>query len=98
MFLREPFEKLDAAIRALICKDTPLQDRLDSAIAEVTLLKENDFPPDLRAEFSQLMDRIHAYQGSRDRSDIQVDIALAILALFKDLVAFTGMVSKKIGQ
>jgi len=94
MSIRDVFNTLNSALYALTCIDASLQDRLTSAIAEVTDLKEEDFPPDFRAEARKLLAIIHVDFKSNDRSDMQSDIALAILELYTNLVANTGMVSK----
>ena len=92
MPLKYAFEKFDAAIRALICLDIPLSDRLDAAIVEVSLLTANkDLPPDFRKEFNQIMDKVHTYRGENHRADMQADIAWAIFEIYKKLAAFTGM-------
>ena len=91
MPLKYAFEKFNAAIRALICLDIPLSDRLDAAIVEVSLLTPNkDLPPDFRKEFNQIMDKIHAYRSQNHRADMQAEIAWEIFDIYKKLVAFTG--------
>ncbi len=93
MPLKEAYAKLDAAFHALACSELSLHDRLEAAIAEVTLLKaERDFPPDYRGEFHQLMDEIHTYRESGDRPDLQSSLASTILEMFKKLLSFTVMV------
>jgi hypothetical protein len=94
MSSRTVYEKLDAAIRVLICNDISLHDRLDIAIAEVILLKEENLPPDFRKEFNQLIDTIHIYRDSENDSALQSNIALSIFEIFKKLVSSTGIVSK----
>ena len=44
MPLRDGYEKLEAAMRAVIGNDMSLHDRLERAIDEVTLRKEGDLP------------------------------------------------------
>ncbi len=91
MPLNHAFEKLDAAMRALICLDIPLQDRLGAAIFEVSLIiPDKDLPPDLRKDFSELMGKIHAYRSQPGRPDLQPDMAWGIFDLYKKLLGFTG--------
>ncbi len=91
MPLNYAFEKLNAASRALICLDIPLHDRLGAAIFEVSLITaDKDLPPDLRKDFAELMEKIHAYRCQPSRPDMQPDIAWMIFDVYKKLLAFSG--------
>lgn len=92
MPLDHAFEKLNAAMRALICLDVPLSDRLHAASAEISLVKpEKDLPPDFRKQFDLLVDKIHAYRSENMPAAMQPEIAWDIFDLFKKLVSFTQM-------
>ncbi len=91
MPLNYAFEKLNAGSRALICLDIPLRDRLDAAIFEVSLITaDKDLPPDLRQDFAELMEKIHAYRCQPDRPDLPPDTAWKIFDVYKKLLGFTG--------
>ncbi len=90
MSLRDVFEKLDKAMYILACTDSSLQDRLDAAIVEIVSLQERELPPDLRKEFNQLIEQIHAYRNSAEHSGLQQsDLALAIFQIFKHFTSRT---------
>ncbi len=91
MPLKYAFEKLDAAARALICLDIPLHDRLDAAIFEVSLITaDKDLPPDLRKDFSILMEKIHAYRCQPGHPDLPPEVSWSIFDVYKKLLGFTG--------
>ncbi len=91
MPLNYAFEKLNAASRALICLDIPLHDRLDAAIFEVLLITaDKDLPPDLRKDFVQLTEKIHAYRCQPGRPDLPPEVAWSIFDVYKKLLGFTG--------
>jgi hypothetical protein len=79
--LKEIIKRFDAASRTLACTDKSLHDRLDGAIIEISSLDERDFNPDIRKGFRQVIEKIHAYRNSGDRSDMQSDTALSILEM-----------------
>lgn len=79
--LKETIRKFDLASRTLACTDESLHDRLEEAIFEISTLKERDFNPDLRKGFILVMDKIHLYRVSGDRSDLQSNTALSILEM-----------------
>jgi hypothetical protein len=89
MSIKQVFEKLDKAVFNLACTDKSFYDRLDLAIFEFTLLKERDLPPDLRKDFNQVIEKIQIYQNSKGQSDLQSDLASAILQIFKKFIGFT---------
>jgi hypothetical protein len=90
MSLMDVFEKLDKAVCILVCTDKSLQDRLDAAVVEIVSLQERELPPDLRKEFNQLIEQIHAYRNSAEHSGLQQsDLALAILQIFKHFIGHT---------
>ena len=79
--LKETIRKFDLACRTLACTDESLHDRLEEAIFEISTLKERDFNPDYRKGFIQVMDKIHFYRLSGERSDLQSETALSILKM-----------------
>jgi hypothetical protein len=94
MSLKDGYEKLDFAICVLISSDSSLHDRLESALVEISTLKEGDYPPDLHKEYNLLVDKIHTYRDQYNPSDLQPQLALSIFGLFKSLVSFLGMMPK----
>ncbi len=79
--LQETIRKFDLACRTLACTDESLHDRLEEAIFEISTLKDRDFNQDFRKGFVQVMEKIHFYRLSGDRSDLQSDTALSILKM-----------------
>ncbi len=90
MGLDHAFEKFNAAMRALICLDVPLSDRLHAAVAEILQVKpEKDLPPDFRKQFNLLIDKIHVYRSQNNPAAMQPEIAWDIFDFFKKLISFT---------
>jgi hypothetical protein len=92
MSLSDAFNGLSSTPVSLACNDASLHDRLKSATAELTKLKEEDFPPQFQEGAGKLFALIHDDAESGDRPEDHTDIALAMLGLHTDLVAFTGRV------
>ena len=90
MSLKPVFEKLDAAVLALVCVDAPLRERLESAIAALAPLSEKELPPDCRKEFRQVQEAIRAYRQSGDRAELQPALAQAVYGLLKSFIGFTS--------
>lgn len=90
MALKPVFEKLDAAVLALVYVDAPLSERLESAIAALTSLTEKELPPDCRKEFRQVQEAIRAYGLGGNRADLQPALAQAIYGLLKSFIGYTS--------
>ena len=87
MSLGKDTGKLETAIQLMMYTDASLQARLDSAILEVASITENEIPPDFRAEFGRLLNKIDDYREGKRRSDLLTDIPVTILRLFAHILA-----------
>ncbi|HWQ45846.1 MAG TPA: hypothetical protein VN376_03205 [Longilinea sp.] len=91
MSLMNAYQKLDTAVRVMVGKDAPLLERVKDAVAEVQqIVIENDMPPVLRPEFTQLLEMIRSFQKDKKPEWTAAQIAVAILVIFKRLLAETG--------